>query len=120
MIHDTVLEKSLQLSLWVLDSRRQNLERALGDDWNPDTSAELDACLELGEALVRFSEHLPTRGRSRPNLQSGLTHRPQYSGSSRRRLREKLHGFESVGSILPGVLRGIEAAAKQNRRGGPR
>ncbi len=120
MIQDTLLEKSLQLSRWVLDSQRQNLERALEDGWNPDTSAHIDACHELSEARARFSQHLPTPELTRPNLQPGPLPCLQYLGSSLNGQREKSRGFESVGSILPGVLRGIECAAEDNRRGGQR
>jgi hypothetical protein len=108
MIQDTLLSKSLQLSQWVLHSQRTNLESNLGSGWNTATSQLVDACLELEAAIDRFTG----------NLVPLLSHRSL--GPLCRVRRYDLHGFEPVGSIMPRVLRGIDAAAHGAREGAQR
>jgi hypothetical protein len=137
MLEHTGLNQCLQLTCASVRFRRKCLERAMLSGWNADTSRTIDVYLHAEEALANL-EAIETGG-TLATRATPPTQRPPAQSFSRSRLAPRAWrlngltvrtrsyttwrdaaGFESVGSILPRVLREIDEAAKNNRRGGPR
>ena len=136
MLHDTGFNQPLQLTCAAVRFRRKCLERAMLSGWNADTSHAIDAYIRAEEALANLEAI--ERGGTLDTPTKPPAQRPPALVFSKLRLvprawklngctvptrsytpRQDDTGFESVGSILPRVLRGIEKAAKQHRHGGP-
>ncbi|MGC4097195.1 MAG: hypothetical protein QM706_08780 [Nitrospira sp.] len=137
MNHDKFFIRGIRLTRWAVRFKRIALERTMRLGWNADISRTIDACVHAEEALANLEAietdstfYTPAnppaqRFPARSFRNSRLTpHAWRLKGCRTRTRsytpRQDASGFESVGSILPRVLRCIEAAAKQNRRGGQR
>jgi hypothetical protein len=133
MTHDTLFDKTLQFASAAVRGRRKCLEQATLDNWNKENSRTIDACLHVEEALASLAALERASNLSRPSpvpaaqifiLPGTVTrawtaerlHVRTHPGAG----RQEATGFESVGSILPRVMQGIQAAAGSNRKRGRR